>query len=398
MRTNDWKDLTYRPEILRIGNPVNRARWEELSKTESVTVIDTILGQIEDLVEIEDPARRMGLAARTRAARKRLRTRPPGEYGVWVYYPWRCVLVRLLEEDDFVKVRTSRNKNLISQDDQNELSTKKIGIIGMSVGQVVAVTMAMERVCGEIRIADFDHLSLSNLNRVRASLVEVGLPKAIIAARVIAEIDPFITVKCFPLGVTESNLDLFLLGRGALDVLVDEADSLEIKLLARLRARDLGIPVLMATSDRGMLDVERFDNEPDRPLLHGLIEEMDAAQVRNLSTEEKVPHVLRIVGTETVSRGLRASMSEVGRTIPAWPQLASAVALGGAMVTDVARRMLLGCDVPSGRNYIDLQATVASRGADQECCRRITSAQLLSQDLTSKPGNVLRTLAGTTGF
>ena len=31
----------------------------------------------------------------------------------------------------------------------------------------------------------------------------------------------------------------------------------------------------MATSDRGLVDVERFDLEPHRPILHGLLGDLD---------------------------------------------------------------------------------------------------------------------------
>lgn len=35
---------------------------------------------------------------------------PPEEYGVWVYYPWSTRLVHLLDEAEFIELRTNRNK------------------------------------------------------------------------------------------------------------------------------------------------------------------------------------------------------------------------------------------------------------------------------------------------
>lgn len=43
---------------------------------------------------------------------------------------------------------------------------KKIGVIGLSEGQSVALTMSMERVYGTLRIADFDHCLLIDDNPV----------------------------------------------------------------------------------------------------------------------------------------------------------------------------------------------------------------------------------------
>ncbi|MDX9751693.1 MAG: hypothetical protein RBT71_11475, partial [Flavobacteriales bacterium] len=151
-------------------------------------------------------------------------------------------------------------------------------------------------------------------------------------------------------------------GGGRLDLLVEECDSVDIKVLARLKARELGIPVVMDTSDRGMIDVERFDLEPHRPLLHGLLEDLDLTLVeRPMTNLEKLPFMAKIVGLETISDRMRASIPELGKTIVTWPQLASGVALGGAVAGDLARRILLGEPVASGRSFAD----VMSREFDQ---------------------------------
>jgi hypothetical protein len=85
---------------------------------------------------------------------------------------------------------------------------------------------------------------------------------------------------CSPQGWwPNSRVDAFLVEGGPADLLVEECDSLDIKLLLRERARAHRIPVVMETSDRGMLDVERHDLEPDRPILHGLVGSLSAADL-----------------------------------------------------------------------------------------------------------------------
>jgi ribosomal protein S18 acetylase RimI-like enzyme len=49
----------------------------------------------------------------------------------------------------------------------------------------------------------------------------------------------------------------------------------------------------MDTSDRGLLDIERFDLEPERPIFHGLIGDVDPARLRGLPSKEKVESFLR---------------------------------------------------------------------------------------------------------
>jgi nitroreductase len=56
---------------------------------------------------------------------------------------------------------------------------------------------------------------------------------------------------------------------------------------------------------------------------------------------------------------MAASLVDVETSLKTWPQLASAVALGGGLNTDVARRVALGGFRGSGRYYVDLEAAVA---------------------------------------
>ena len=52
--------------------------------------------------------------------------------------------------------------------------------------------------------------------------------------------------------------------------IMEVCDGLDMKIISRFKAREFGVPVVMDTNDRGMLDIERFDLEPQRPILHGL--------------------------------------------------------------------------------------------------------------------------------
>jgi len=71
------------------------------------------------------------------------------------------------------------------------------------------------------------------------------VPKVYITAREIAEIDPYLPVTCFPAGITEDNCDVFLMGGSPLDIVIEECDSIDIKILVRYRSRRHRIPVVM---------------------------------------------------------------------------------------------------------------------------------------------------------
>ncbi len=270
----------------------------------------------------------------------------------WVYYPWRRAVVRLLGPRAFSTLRLDRNHNKLTRDEQVRLRALSVGVVGVSAGHSIAHLLAMEGLAGEIRLADFDNLELTNLNRVPASVLDLGVNKAVVAARRIAEIDPYLNVQVVPEGVSAANLDRFLEG---LDLVIEECDSLDVKVLVREGARAKGIPVIMETSDRGVLDVERFDLEPDRPIFHGLLGDVDSSKLAGLSLAEKSTHVLRLLGASEVSSRGAASMFELGQTVTGWPQLASEVTLGAVTTAAAVRRFGLAEELPSGRVRFDVE-------------------------------------------
>jgi molybdopterin/thiamine biosynthesis adenylyltransferase len=280
-----------------------------------------------------------------------------GESDRFVYYSWRQAMVRVLGPVGFDALRLDRNRHKITRGEQARLRQLRIGIVGLSVGHVVAHLLAMEGLCGSLRLADFDQLAVSNLNRIPASVLDIGTNKAVVTARRVAEIDPYLKVEIFPEGATAENMERFVDG---LDLLIDECDSLDIKVLAREVARRHGVPVLMETSDRGLFDVERFDLEPERPLFHGLLGEVSSATLAGLSPQEKLPFVLQIVEAKHASARGAASLTELGLTLSTWPQLGGDVTLGAATIAAAVRRFGLGEPLPSGRVRVDLDAAVAS--------------------------------------
>lgn len=357
-QTKNNQDL-YKPTILRISNSDDRDKLNQLiEEIQGLQVFDTIEEQVAELLRCLQPS----ITLKPKNELKEMIAQKIGDsdnYGVWVYYPWSKKIVHILDEAEFVIVRTNRNKYKITDEEQQILSTKKIGVMGLSVGQSVALTLAMERGFGELRIADFDELDLSNINRIRTGVQNIKLKKTVIVAREIAEIDPFLNVVCYHEGITEENLNDFLTNNGKLDLLIDECDSFDIKINARKIAKSLQIPVLMEGSDRGTIDIERFDLDPKRPVLHGLVEHLDMDKFKDLKTfDEKVPYITAVTGLETLSPRMKASAIELMGTISTWPQLASAVTFGGGVSADLSRKILLNSLKISGRFFLDLDEMI----------------------------------------
>jgi molybdopterin/thiamine biosynthesis adenylyltransferase len=264
---------------------------------------------------------------------------------------WRRAAVAVLGPRGFRAVRLDRNRNVVTADEQSRLGELRIGVAGLSAGHVIAHTLAAQGLCGVLRLADFDHLELSNLNRVPATVFDIGLNKAEVAARRIAELDPYLPVEVMDTGLTLDTVDEFLDG---LNIVVEECDSLDMKAIVRERARGRGIPVLMATSDRGLIDVERFDLEPQRPILHGLLGDVDPASLARMTSGQKVPYMLRLLDAQQLSPRGAASLLEIDRTLSTWPQVSGDVAAGAPAIAEAVRRIGLGEHLPSGRARLDI--------------------------------------------
>jgi molybdopterin/thiamine biosynthesis adenylyltransferase len=327
---------TYSAQILDDDDPDDRSVLERLRADPTVDFLDHRAAQLASLRGLRPPPDPELLA----------------ESGRWAYYPWRRAVVAVLGPMGFRAVRLDRNRNNITSREQARLGSLRIGVAGLSVGHVIAHTLAAQGLCGQLRLADFDELELSNLNRVPATVFDLGLNKADVASRRIAELDPYLPVEAVASGLTFDNVDKFLDG---LDILVEECDSLEMKAALREGARARGIPVLMATTDRGIIDVERFDLEPHRPILHGLLGQLDLDLLPGMSSREKAPHILRHLEAERLSPRAAASLIEIDRSLSTWPQLASDVVLGASVLAEAVRRIGLGEELRSGRARIDVR-------------------------------------------
>ncbi|MET9485269.1 Rv1355c family protein [Nocardia sp. NPDC006630] len=351
---SDYVDNYVPPTLFRLSQPADVTALAELEHSGVVAARhDMLTLQLENLAKIRTPERgRMG--ERADVFEDLIAGRPRHEIGAWVFYPWSGKLVHILDEPEFVEVRTAANRNKLTSDEQRALAGKTVGILGLSVGNAVALTIAAERSAGGIKLADFDELDLSNLNRLRADVCDLGVNKAVLAARQIAELDPYLQVEVFNDGIDDLNIDAFFDGGRKVDLLVEECDMPWIKVLSREHARRRGIPVLMEASDRGMLDIERFDLEPARPLLHGLIGDLTTAELENMDRDGQLAAMATIVGVDDISDRTAVSVVEMDATLTTWPQLASEVNHGGAVVATVARAILLGHDVPSVRRHVEL--------------------------------------------
>ncbi|KJF24940.1 thiamine biosynthesis protein ThiF [Rhodococcus sp. AD45-ID] len=285
----------------------------------------------------------------------------------YVVYPWRSAIVRLPDAENFYRLRTTRNRYLLDDDEQHAWGRALIGVAGLSVGSSVVSVCSLTG-ARRFRIADPDTLGPSNLNRLAASVCDLGESKVTLAQRRLLETDPYTHIDSFPRGYSETESDRFLGGIDAasLSVLVEEMDDLAMKVAIRLRARAKGIPVVMATDngDNVILDIERYDLDPDYPPFHGKAGELIGLTDDQLRDPENRARIANAIVGSKVTPRTRYSLTQVGRTLPSWPQLGTAATAAGSVAALAARLLVCGADLPSRRYRFDLDQVLLGDGAN----------------------------------
>lgn len=315
-----------------------------------VKIVDTLEDQLDELYIVNNP-----LAISHEALEGSLKKTPEIHEGVWVYIPWKDVLVRILKQNDYQKLRLSRNKDLITDGEQSILETKNIGIIGLNVGNPGAIACALEGIGSYFKLADFDPLSLSNLNRFRAGISELGVNKATISMRQMLEINPYLHIDVFEEGITQQNIFSFL-EDPKIDILIEEVDNLKIKIQVRELAKQKKIPVVMVTGngENVIVDIERYDQEPDLEILSGFLDNSLIDQIKVIKKgegtyEERIRLARDFMGEKYLDERLLSSFEKVGKTLAGIPQIAESSFLRGAVLCHFVKHILLRNDIPSGR-------------------------------------------------
>lgn len=264
----------------------------------------------------------------------------------YVYFPWNNTLVKTVREEDYFTLKTNRNQDLITAEEQQKLRTYRVAVLGMSVGSNIAFVLTQAGISQKIAIADFDELDTTNLNRILAGVHQIGENKTHVAAQRIYEDNPFADVTVLDQGANEENVEE-LLKTGEIDCLIDEIDDISFKIHLRLLAMKYKVPVVMVTDngDGVVLHVERYD------LGHTKIWGKDASSYEAMladgpMTKEKSGGVIMndiVGGPERVDPAMIASVKRVlAKELVSWSQLGSAAILGGVVVTYAVKKIALG--------------------------------------------------------
>lgn len=269
-----------------------------------------------------------------------------------IYFPWNNHLVKCIKENDYFKLKTNRNRDLITASEQKKLQNYKVAVLGMSVGSNIAFVLTQAGISKEITVADFDELDTTNLNRIFGGVHQIGLNKTIMASRRIYEDNPYAKVRTLTEGVNEKNLER-LLKQKKINCIVEEIDSIPVKIDVRKLAIKYKVPVLMVTDngDGIVLHIERYDlgykkifhRNPSywQKKIEGFAKNKDSA--KKLAGGVIMDDM--IGGSHLVDPKMLKSVKKVlNNKLVSWSQLGSAAMLGGVYATYAIKQIALRKD------------------------------------------------------
>lgn len=334
------KDQQFKPVIIDNENKLK----ELLVEKPYLLFVDAFSRQIKELFLI-DNIEFIGLDKERVCASndfKRYAEEKKQDY-VYVFYSWNNSVVKCIKDDDYFRLKTNRNQDLITSMEQKKLYDFKVAVLGMSVGSNIAFALTQAGISRKIVVADFDVLDTTNLNRMMAGIHQIGLNKAVIAARRIYEDNPYAEVTLLSEGISKEVLEQ-LLKRREIDCIVEEIDNIGLKIEIRKLAMKYNVPVLMITDngDGVVFHVERYD------LGYNKIFEKDIEYWKERITEPltmaKVGDIIMhdiVGGPENVDPKMLASVERIlKKELVSWSQLGSAALLGGVVTTIAVKRIV----------------------------------------------------------
>jgi molybdopterin/thiamine biosynthesis adenylyltransferase len=350
--SNGWRQ----PDMYTLDGHIDDS-FQSLLEGGQVEVIDPISEIIDDLRELRHPDKNgdYEFKAQYDASMVSLGV----DYGTWVHLPWRRSVIRYPEKRDHRDLRTFRNQHLVTAQEQQVLNETSIAVFGLSVGSNITDQLVQSGIGDTYVLGDFDRLSPTNLNRIRASMGQVGLRKVDVMAQKLSEIDPYINQYHLYEGYNDSaNV---ILDTVRPDIIIEEVDDLSTKAKLRAYAAKHKIPLVMVTDlgEKSIVDIERHDQEEVKPfngkISAGLFEDLIAD---NMNEKEKRAALMKIAGVRHLSPRIIESAMDKGRVLGGLPQLGATAVAGAALATTATREILLGRKMRSGSYVQSPQKTL----------------------------------------
>ena len=280
------------------------------------------------------------------------------------------------------KLLTDPAGRLMWAEIRQKLEGAVVGFVGMSVGGNLLEGWLREARPRRVKVADPDWVELTNFNRgERMSLRHAVAPRSarfdptnpydvprVSKAEYIAYeqqlVDPYLDIDVYKEGINRENIDRFFdggEGEPPIDMLVEEMDNLDLKILVRHAARARGVDVVMLSDFGHQAHVwwNPFSDRADAPIGYGAHDATLTAALAAAKTGDRAKvfeFVAALCGADFAGDQFGAWMRGEGeQPTGSLPQSgATAMASGAIGGKEIALR-ILGARVPdTGRVVYDL--------------------------------------------
>jgi membrane fusion protein (multidrug efflux system) len=189
----------------------------------------------------------------------------------------------------------------------------------------------------------------------------VGQPKSEVTKNEMLRINPFAEVYTHS-STDPDEITRWLDADPTPHVIVDEVDDIASKLMLRRYARARHLPLVMVTDvgDNVMLDVERYDREPQPEPFLGMVPDIEQVDFRHISDIARLKMVVGILGLEGHAEEMLDSMAGIGRDLGGAPQLGPTATAAGGIAALAIKKIRLGEDVRSGRYWFSTDRTLVA--------------------------------------
>jgi len=312
---------------------------------------DIYQSQINELFEISHPDLQKSISYQKKLTAYKKEKNNPNHIikGDWVYFPWSGNLLHTVSEKDYLRLRTNRNQYLIKKSEQKKLYKAVVGIIGLSIGSNIAINLAKQGIGKYLKLADFDIVETSNLNRINASMADIGVKKIENTAKRIWEINPYNKIFLFPSGINDKNINNFFTSPKP-NIIFEIIDDFKIKIKMRLIARKKRIPVVMFSNvdNNIIIDIERFDLFPSLPLFNGLLGDLPERILKDKDANANY-YAVKMVGEKLISERAMATVKDIGKKLVGRPQINSTVIISSGLSGYITKKIICEKSTINGR-------------------------------------------------
>src|SRR3990167_161694 len=276
------------------------------------------------------------------------------ERGDWIYFPWSGILLHAVNEKDYQKLRTNRNQYLITQSEQRLLYQIVVGIVGLSVGSQIAVNLSKQGIGKKLKLAEFDVIETTNLNRVHSSLINIKNKKIESTAKSVWEINPYSELYLFTAGLNDHNLNVFF-GNPKPDMIFEVIDDFKMKVKLRLIARKKCIPVVMFSNvgNTIIIDIERFDLFPSLSLFNNLLGDLPQRILKDKNINANT-YAVQMVGKKFISKRASQSVKDIGKRLIGRPQINGTETISSGLSSYIIKAIICDKSRINGRYVLNI--------------------------------------------